>query len=293
LGASLIGGIALLVLVLYSFAHYPQQALGVVGLYLILYRLVIYTRFDAIVQVLANLCIGASLSFLAPLSSWPLTITVPVLALIGMLLSAKPVGTLVISNACLGAIVGALCWQTRIFNVVPGGHCSLVAIGILALVPVIWLTPLVRWLLPVLAAFLVVQSLAPRFGLLSQEDLLQGSVVEATSEAQLLHTLAAWLLLTLFGIALLKWSIPEQTNETTGLQEFLIMGNNGNGEGGFGLPPKGDALERLPALSEAIHLPDDADLSHLNLTDMEKQIVATCKKDEFERDRLLWGGGLY
>merc|ERR1712150_126516 len=43
-------------------------------------------------------------------------------------------------------------------------------------------------------------------------------------------------------------------------------------------------------LCDAICAPEGADQSHL--TDHEKRLVEICKSDEFERDRLMWGGGL-
>jgi len=48
--------------------------------------------------------------------------------------------------------------------------------------------------------------------------------------------------------------------------------------------------DRFQILTQAIFADKDADLSHL--TENERRLVAVCREDEFERDRLLWGGGL-
>jgi len=47
---------------------------------------------------------------------------------------------------------------------------------------------------------------------------------------------------------------------------------------------------RFQMLVKAIYADEGADLSHL--TENERSIVEICRKDEDERDRLLWGGGL-
>eukprot|EP00746_Dinoflagellata_sp_MGD_P165493 gnl/MRDRNA2_/MRDRNA2_94797_c0_seq1.p1 gnl/MRDRNA2_/MRDRNA2_94797_c0~~gnl/MRDRNA2_/MRDRNA2_94797_c0_seq1.p1 ORF type:complete len:300 (+),score=48.79 gnl/MRDRNA2_/MRDRNA2_94797_c0_seq1:176-1075(+) len=59
-------------------------------------------------------------------------------------------------------------------------------------------------------------------------------------------------------------------------------------DGGTGFSkPEGD-LSRVHAIARAI--PEGSDMSHL--TETEKKLVEICRKDSFERDRILFGGGL-
>jgi len=64
---------------------------------------------------------------------------------------------------------------------------------------------------------------------------------------------------------------------------------DGDAENG-GMPEKDAGLARLPVLCRAIFADPSADLSHL--TEHEIKLVKICREDEFERNRILWGGGL-
>mmetsp|Transcript_66111 Transcript_66111/g.123331 ORF Transcript_66111/g.123331 Transcript_66111/m.123331 type:complete len:146 (-) Transcript_66111:37-474(-) len=52
-----------------------------------------------------------------------------------------------------------------------------------------------------------------------------------------------------------------------------------------------EGLSRHQIICEAIFLPEDADLSHL--TESEQKLVRAVRTDPEERDRVMWGGGLY
>jgi hypothetical protein len=54
-------------------------------------------------------------------------------------------------------------------------------------------------------------------------------------------------------------------------------------------PELGQMNDRFRIICTAFHDPD-MDLSQL--TETERKIVEICRKDEFERDRYMWGGGL-
>jgi len=115
-----------------------------------------------------------------------------------------------------------------------------------------------------------------------------------------LQTLAAWLCLAACGIALQifltmnkggKENPTLQGSRQGDLVAALLPGVRGESGGGAGLPRPGEGgNERYAMLTKAMFAAEDADMSHL--TESEKKLVEVCRKDSFERDRILWGGGL-
>jgi len=63
-----------------------------------------------------------------------------------------------------------------------------------------------------------------------------------------------------------------------------------NAQEGGNIPKPTDKDDRYQLIVKAIYAGEGSDISHL--TENEKKIVAVCREDEFERDRLVWGGGL-
>jgi len=283
------------------------------------YRLALRTRLRRCAEVFTTVACGLALALLAPLLPWPPPpFRVPLLAVIGSLLSScHPMGTALMVTVSTGAPFGALLWQLGLCRVAPDVeflHPVLLASATLIFVVLFVCTPgiagpacLMGLLVPALGALLFtlgMSGLAPRAGLLNASALFAEAPCSSEGGGALggaaapLAFLGTWLVLAACGAAMqVLMSQRSQGAEADGaggpggdLVASLLPGREE--EGGANLPRPGDVegMGRYGLISKAIFADEDADLSHL--TDNERQIVAVCRKDEFERDRLLWGGGL-
>jgi len=115
---------------------------------------------------------------------------------------------------------------------------------------------------------------------------------------------AAWLFVGLLASAIqikfrmIRIQKAEQESDTDDLNRTSkngmltsLLQTSRNPAGAGGAPgfakPEGD-LSRVHAIARAI--PEGSDMSHL--TETEKKLVEICRTDSFERDRILFGGGL-
>jgi len=318
--ATLVGlsALSVVVLALVVVAEFSQQALGLCGLWLLLYRLLIRTSHRMMVQAATSLFTGASLGLLAPLLGQPMGFRFPLLVAIGALFAMIPgdVGyrvAAIIASACLGASSGALIWHLGLCTASSWGHPALLTCCVVAFVGVFSCTPLApvvmeRFLLPALASVLLVVSVGPLFGLLAQGELFEVSSCSTTSvPLGTRNTALAWLGLTTLAM-IFQWLSMRSAVSESGDSEnpnlvmsLLPRGDKGEESGakgaGAGLDEKGGPIQdktaglcRMPMIMKGIYAEDDDPL--LYLTEHEKKLVEICRKDEFERDRILWGGGL-
>lgn len=316
--------------VLYVIHLFPQEALGVFGVWLLVYRFVGRwltnqdSRERALVETVTSVTTGVSLALLTPLFSWPsLAYRFQFLALIGGLFSFCSVWlTSVVASVIIGTSFGALSWQLGLCMEASWAHCGLLTSCAAVFVVVFSLHPrmgpaFLQWLLILLATLLCVESIGPvipSVSVLTIEELFEvGSCPaeeELTQKAQV--TGLAWLLLaTLSGC--FHWitsrsGSPKDGCENPDLVDSLLTAgasaaagsssNAGSGsndnpdpDGMFNCPNKDGALNRHPVLIKAMFMPEGTDQSHL--TDHEKALVEICRKNEDERNRVLYGGGLY
>lgn len=306
-----VAGAAVFILI----AHYPQEVLGVAGIWLLLYRLLgsnLPLRFRPVVEAAASFCAGASLGLLGPLLPWPSpALRLPALAIFGAFLGLCHFALQsAVASACIGTIVGAFLWQLGICDAVqaPWAHAGLLACCAIAFVLVFVFSPVAppareRLLLPTLGALLLIEGVSnvSAVGILAPGALLEASPRPAADFARGARTGAAWLALAACGIAF-QWLLipagpaPEQgKNGGKGgaLADPLVpSGKDVEKNGGDGPILNKDAgLERHQILCLAMVAPEGTDQSHL--TDHERKLVEVCRNDEFERDRVMFGGGLY
>jgi len=298
----LLGAAAVVAIMLLVVARFPQESLAVFGTWLLLYRLLIRSRWRAVVQIFTSAVSGTALALLAPLLP-ALSHCFVVLALVGGLLAALSFRmSAAVASTCIGTALGALLWQMGLCTMVPMSHGWVLACSAGIFFAIFSCTPLgpptlERILMPVLGALLLVVGIGPRLGMLAQGPLLQVSQSEDLSQAAR-ATSVAWLALATCGMAF-QWfmlrgsdsdnSAKDGKKET--LAESLLVEEKGKSDEGAGvIEDKNAGMERMPVLCTAIFA--DEGTSQAHLSEHERALVEVCRKDEFERDRILWGGGL-
>lgn len=291
---------------------------ALIGAWLLGYRPLLHTPCRSAAEVLTTLVSGASLALLAPFMPWPPPPgSVIMLAVIGMLFSAgTPCGSLfsaLLLSLSLGVGLAGYFWQLGLCNAAESGPVSDVHGIFLSLMAVIFVlafvcTPGIAGpgtmkvvLAPCLGALLFTCGIA---GLVKEKfaltipELLQAS---CEPSPQKWRSFGLWAVISLCGIAMqlifLRSAKGEQQDGR--LVERLLAVEEGQERqsetaGVANIPRPGAGGEggknRYDTLRKAIDAPEDADLSHLS--EVDRKIVEICRKDEEERDRVLWGGGL-
>jgi len=290
-------------------------ALLSVGAWLFLYRIVLWTgRCSRLGEVLTTVCCGLSVSLLAPLLPWPPPgFRAVSLALLGVLFAfCHPAFTATLVTIPLGVGLASLVWQLGLCSIIPTAHAiflsvvSVVLVGVFVCAPgIAGIASLHLVLVPSLSALLLttaIAGLAPSLGTLEPQALLQAApcAAEGGDVRAPLLSLACWLVLAACAVGLqlfFAWRARKMGRRAGGrgdLVASLLPGStedpeDDDGEEGF-KKPDGMQNDRFQMLIRAIYADKDADLSHL--TENERKIVEVCREDEFERDRLIWGGGL-
>jgi len=303
--------------------------LATLGSWLLVYRLLLRTRCRPVAEKLTTIACGVALALLAPLLPWPPQgFRALSLGLIGVLLSCcHPACTALVVSSSLAMGLGGFIWQLGLCTVSPeaalgevglSGHSLLLTFLTLIFIAFFVFVPgtagpvtLIFVLVPLLGSLLLtlgIFGLAPSTGGLSADGLLAASPCAADVASSLLASpatmgLAAWLIVAAAGIGLqfylarlarLKAEADEARGNAPGgdLVTSLLPGSQAEEGGGANLPrpSDSDAQSRFGLITKAIFADEGADLSHL--TENEQKLVAVCRKDEFERDRILWGGGL-
>mmetsp|Transcript_4978 Transcript_4978/g.11296 ORF Transcript_4978/g.11296 Transcript_4978/m.11296 type:complete len:300 (+) Transcript_4978:57-956(+) len=284
-----------------------------VGAWLFVYRLGLRTRCRPYAEALTTAGCGLSLALLAPLLSWPpVGFRFPMLAVLGVLFSfCHPVFTATVVALPLGISLSAILWQFGLCTFAPGTHAVLLTLISIVFIFVFVCTPGVAgpyslrlFLVPSLSALLLalgIADLVPELDSLRPRTLLQDSPCSAAEgdTSAVLNFLGLWLLLAACGIGfqlLLTWLAKRKIVEGAAaggdggdLAQSLLPGAQANKDGGMQRPDMGSD-NRFTILCKAIFAEEGADQSHLS--ESEQKIVEVCRKDEFERDRLVWGGGL-
>jgi len=249
-----------------------------------------------------NICMGLSWIMLAPMflgfGIWqPL-----VFAVVGVTIgTCHNIGVNFVAGSSIGAVVGTAVWQIGLctdddsWNL----HPLVLAVTIFLSVFLHMCTPLAKYWhrtgTPLWPTELAAMMLA--WGILNPRALWKVECMSGDDDSTALQFLALWLLNFACGVGLLVIMLKRKIasmQEEGRLADNLLPGKHGEG-GGAGLV---DGIRPAEAsghmigyakLRDAI-FNEDADMSHFS--ENEKKIVEVCRKDEFERDRLLWGGGL-
>jgi len=286
-----------------------------IGAWLLGYRLLMHTPCRAVIEVITTLVSGASLALLAPFMPWPPPPgSVVTLAVIGMLLSAgTPCGSLfsaLLLSLSLGVGLAGYSWQLGLCYAaesVPVSDFHGIFLSLVAVVFVLAFvcTPGIAGpgtmkvvLAPCLGALLSTSGAA---GLVKEKlaltipELLEASCKPGPKQWR---SFEIWVLISLCGIGLqlffLRLSTGQEQQDGRLVERLLAVeeGQERQSEtaGVANIPRPGGDKNRYDTLRKAIDAPEDADLSHLS--DVDRKIVEICRKDEEERDRILWGGGL-
>lgn len=231
-------------------------------------------------------------------------VQVPVLVVIGALLGTfNLIFTSLLTSITLGAFLGEELWHACFNELIPGWHVTVVWVTCVLFTIIFWMTrlgPLVfeAVLVPCLTAAMLVCGGAdffPSLGALDAAAVFSGDA--DAGAARLTFYIFAGLAFVvgllqfpvriLFRKALLKASSGDQKNDH--LTKLLPEGTM---EGGLIPRPANDKNDggRFQRITKAIFAEEGEDTSYL--TEDERRIVDVCRMDEFERDRVIWGGGL-
>lgn len=292
-------------------AHYAIAT----GSWLLVYRLVIETRCGQVIAKITRFCAGSSLILIVPLTSRPAETWIRdilfgvgggVLAVLGQALSDMPAPTF--ASVALG--MGLVSWFWRFFlcstlsahpwtlwlrgfSLLIGGFISQVIFTCTAEAPA--LIPLV--LFPMVGALLVVVGYTSLEGRSEYNPFLE----TCSSSSALAESFGVWIALFCLGFTVQaamrirqarKKAEKEggQPGQSNSLLASLVQNTDDTQKEGFNAPkPGGDGVTSRVALITRC-IPEGSDMS--DLTENEKKLVEICRTDSFERDRILWGGGL-
>jgi hypothetical protein len=238
-----------------------------------------------------------------------LSATALALAAFGVLVSfCHPMFTALMVSVPLGVCIGAFIWQLGSLSAEMHG----VTLGVTSFLfsCIFVCTPYISGqltlefvILPLLSALLLVvgsADIVPGVNALNLEGLLSAETAAAS-----VRTFEAWALVWIFalGVQCFLARIQLRVRGKVGKD-----GENRAPKGGGGLvasllPAGADDREpdrlarpehmvndRFQLYVKAIH--SDEPLDNFDLTEDEKKLVEVCRQDEFERDRVIWGGGL-
>eukprot|EP00928_Gymnodinium_smaydae_P046332 TRINITY_DN30863_c0_g1_i1.p1 TRINITY_DN30863_c0_g1~~TRINITY_DN30863_c0_g1_i1.p1 ORF type:complete len:290 (-),score=60.26 TRINITY_DN30863_c0_g1_i1:68-937(-) len=280
--------------------------LALIGLWLLIYRGFIRTRCRFWVELLAQISCGAAIVLLVPLfTSLPEAARAALLLTFGIFIGTCHAALSALTVAVsIASFLGALSWQLGLSGLLSGlPHAfTLLLVTINLIFSVLFcatpLGPLVfeRFLVPILGAALLstgAAGLAPGLGALAPDVLFSHEPFAAEGDASPQVNLLMWLVLTIFGVlsqaCLLRQRKPSR-EETEGMKASLLFNPPQDDEEGGLIPRPNDDGSRFQVLVKAIFAEPGADQSHLS--EHERKLVKVCQEDEFERDRVLWGGGL-
>lgn len=277
----------------------------VTGIWLLLYRLLsqIQNKWAKLaVEIATSVSAGSAISLFASIVPvWEL-LQAPLLLLIGSvaLCSMKMLSSL--ACAPIGGFIGALVWQLSLSTVVPLWiHGWFVALCAVLCALVFTCTPaevaLEGMAFPTLGVLLTLMGLsmlAPETGFATPALLMQASRAPGAGHTATFWAAISTALVVLHTTMLRLFSSPASEKQKQVKLSEKLMPSNGSGDAekgqGMNLPAKDAGIQRLPALTHAI-CNENADLS--GFTENEVKIIMICRQDEDERNRIMWGGGLY
>eukprot|EP00419_Tripos_fusus_P052249 CAMPEP_0172804446 /NCGR_PEP_ID=MMETSP1075-20121228/5173_1 /TAXON_ID=2916 /ORGANISM="Ceratium fusus, Strain PA161109" /LENGTH=293 /DNA_ID=CAMNT_0013643025 /DNA_START=69 /DNA_END=950 /DNA_ORIENTATION=+ len=280
------------------------------GSWFLVYRIGLLTRCSGITEILTTCCCGLSLALLAPLCLQPAGLSALGLAVFGVLASfCHPMLTALMVSVPLGVCMGAFIWQLGCLSPemhgVTLGVTSLLFSCIFVCVPYISGQLTLEFLtLPLLSALMLVvgsADLVPGVNALNLESLLSAETAAAS-----VHTFKIWSLVWILalGIQCFLARIQLRLRQKDGQNGARDGGKKAGGSLVASLLPSGAndrdperlsrpehmVNDRFQLYVQAIH--SDEPLENFDLTEDEKKLVEVCRQDEFERDRVIWGGGL-
>mmetsp|Transcript_37895 Transcript_37895/g.57142 ORF Transcript_37895/g.57142 Transcript_37895/m.57142 type:complete len:300 (-) Transcript_37895:190-1089(-) len=285
-----------------------------IGVWLYLYRTVLQTRIKPFVERTTTFCAGVALTLIAP--TMPLFsgyVAVGILAAIGMLFGwAHPALTALVVSFNLSFATGGLAWNLGLCGTIPEDgflaempwHPLLLSTLLLIVAPLLTCVPgtagpltLIMVAVPLQASLLLTVGLQGLldFGGLSATELFQEAPCGEPSAA--LRTLGVWAALgvcnIIFQLLMAKRAraqAEEDAQKPGGGLVASLLPNTDEVEGPS-MPSMPQSNDRFQLITKAIF--SQTPIEDLeDLTETERKLVKICREDEFERDRVLWGGGL-
>lgn len=287
----------------------------VAGVWLLIYQAGLRTPLRKGIVILTQFFAGASLLILEPLVETESLEHCLILGVVaGALSLCSWLFSTILSSISLG--VGLTQWLLNLTLCSSAGDDLVLGLLHIALATIVSLVislffifkplfvEIVLW--PLLGAMLVATGYS---ALLAEPDRSRINPFPGTcpgSTGQGFEALAAWLFVGLLASAIqLNWAIlriqrreaekeessdalnqPSKTGALTSLLQTSRANLGDDAAPGFN-KPEGD-LSRVHAICRCI--PEGSDMSHLS--ENEKKLVEICRTDSFERDRILFGGGL-
>lgn len=276
-----------------------------VGSWFLVYRVVLLTRCSGIAEILTTFCCGLSLALLAPLCVQPAGLSALVLAVFGVLVSfCHPMLTALMVSVPLGMCIGAFIWQLSSLS--PEMHGITLGVTSFLFSCLFVCTPYISGqltleflTLPLLSALMLVvgsADLVPGINALNLESLLSAETAAAS-----VQTFEAWAFVWIISLGiqcfLVRIQIRNRSGEDGGqkgasgslVASLLPAGADDRGPDKL-TRPEHMVNDRFQLLVRAIE--SDEPLDNFDLTEDERKLVEVCRQDEFERDRVIWGGGL-
>lgn len=323
LGVAMVAALALVMVGLYLLGVSYGAPLALLGIYLPAYRFAFNERgkkstWNA--EFMAVLSCGSSLVLLAPVLSWPSPVLgIPLLLFVGQFLATPlichPMCGGIVVSVPLGVCIGALSWHLGVCRVaafaahwgVPSANAHKL---VLALAAIFFVQVFVccgrvagpanfhRVLVPLLAGVYCstgCASMLPASCGLTLEALLKEApcAVDLSSSSGPLCCLTLWLLTSGLGFFAHAYTTArkekkQERNGNGSLVKGLLPESNDEPRA-MDRPSMEDTTERFGTIVRAIQ-DESFDLSTLD--DTARGIVEVCRKDEEERYRLMFGGGL-
>jgi hypothetical protein len=263
-----------------------------------------------LIILITSLVCGSSLATLAPMCGLP----VLVMAAIGIIIVCThychPHGFLLmclLNGVVIGMCLVCTFWHGGLAQLQPQSEGAFVAISC---VTCIVLTCIIlhfytrgyevheRVLNPVLGSMLLsmgISGLVPKLGAMKFAELM--APFPSTYSVGAWKFLGLWAALCCVSLPLQYWMMKDALNPKQKMKNFdelasrLVHPEASTTQEDVAKKLEDGAIGgRHLILCDAFYAPEDADMSHL--TEHEKQLVAICRKDEFERDRIMFLGGL-
>lgn len=273
-------------------------------------------RWELYVYLLTTLCVAESLVLLASPweDGWFPELQLPMLgffcACFGLL---TPVFAIVFMGIGMGASLAAFIWNLWPCTdsaEIPWLHEAVIVAGSIVCCIFTACTPLgprfVWVLVPTLGSLLLVLGTGgiwPALGsvtdaehfvsLLDRASLFSASCAELpTTATSIALVVGVTFVVTVFQVLLARRRAEEDKKGKTNMVEQLLPSGTDAANGGiFQRPDQMTDRNSHRTIANAIFAPEGADLSYL--TEDERAIVMVCRENEEQRDRVLFGGGLW
>jgi len=273
------------------------------------------TRCRTFAEPFTTIACGLSLAVLSPVLPWPPKgFRAYTLGLFGVLLSCcHPALTAMVASSSVAIGVAGFAWQLSLCEALAdvgmSMHAAVFGVSVLLFMILFVFLPttagpfsLVFFLVPALGSLLLVLGVAemePSMAGISAHKLLSAKRCDADDpmNSRAARSLAAWALVWALGVSF-QFYLARRTR-LKAMQQIEGGGQPGgdlvqsllpNAQEDRSMPRPDNKDDRYQLIVKAIFAGEGSDISHL--TENEKKIVTVCREDEFERDRLVWGGGL-